>query len=105
MIYFTGCLYKMNTCSRRKVFNLRHTGQMAHDDIYGLNGVQGYLLISPLERLIQGIEAHLGDIFDSHMENPIPTFTRQGHFKLNLEIQTQIKLILTITSSHHWSHR
>jgi len=72
---------------------------MAHDDINGLNGVQGYLLISSLEGLIQGIEAHLGNIFNSHMENPIATFTRQGHFKLNLEIQMPIKLIL-----NHWSH-
>lgn len=68
--------------------SLRHAGKMAHDHVNRLDGVKRNLLVSTLQGLVEGKETHLGNVLNGNKENPITTFTWQGHFELHLEKKT-----------------
>lgn len=71
--------------------NVRHAGEMPHDHIEGLNGIQRNVVL-PFESLVQGIQTDLSDKLYRHVENTVATLSGQGHFKVDLlmEIATQI---------------
>ena len=61
-----------------------HGGQVSHDHIQGLDGLEGDVGQPSRQRLVESLQTHDGHPFDGHFEAAVLPLARNGDLELHL---------------------